>query len=110
MEAIEFLVQGSAEKPYRVSFNRKGANISAHCTCPAGENGQYCKHRFGIMAGDTTAVVSGNLAEVEKVAAWIPGSDIDRAIQYVRDAEKSFEAAKRILSSAKRALAQAMRD
>jgi len=111
MEAIEFLIQGSAEEPYRVTFVRKGrANISADCTCPAGENGQYCKHRFWIMAGRTDAIVSGNIAEVETVAAWLPGSDIERAIQEVRSAEDRLETAKRDLSSAKRALARAMRD
>lgn len=111
METIEFLIQVSADEPYRVTFVRKGrAKISADCTCPAGENGQYCKHRFWIMAGKTDAIVSGNLAEVETVTDWLPGSDVARAIQDVRSAEERLETAKHDLSSAKRALARAMRD
>lgn len=46
MNQIKFLVIGSSENPYEVNFIRRGNNLSAHCTCPAGENGQYCKHRF----------------------------------------------------------------
>jgi uncharacterized Zn finger protein len=48
MEEICFLVQGSAEEPYKVTFRKKGNNLSAYCTCPAGENGQYCKHRIEV--------------------------------------------------------------
>jgi len=111
MATIEFLVQGSAEEPYRVTFIRKGqGNLSAYCTCPAGENGQYCKHRFRIMAREMTGIVSSNLGDVETVAAWIPGSDIERALHDVHSAEERLEIAKKSLSNSKRALARAMRD
>ena len=54
MERIDFLVQGSAFHPYEVKFlKRSEKNLSAYCTCPAGDNGQYCKHRFSILEGIT---------------------------------------------------------
>jgi len=32
MEEICFLVQGSAEEPYKVTFQKKGNDLSAYCT------------------------------------------------------------------------------
>jgi len=50
-DSVSFSVQGSAPEPYHVLFRRNGANLSAYCTCPAGENGMYCKHRIRILQG-----------------------------------------------------------
>jgi hypothetical protein len=46
MEEARFLVQGSAPSPCKVVFVKEDKNLTATCTCPAGQNGQYCKHRF----------------------------------------------------------------
>ena len=68
MSTVSFHVQGSAEEPYNVTFQKRSdTNLSAYCTCPAGKNGQYCKHRINIMAGSTTGIVSGNQQDVEEV-------------------------------------------
>ena len=111
MQKISFEVQGSAAEPYRVVFVKKSeTNLSAYCSCPAGENGQYCKHRFSILAGLTKGIVSDNLEDVKIVQSWLPGTDVDEAIQKMRALE--FEAAKikKELSAAKKAVAKAMRD
>lgn len=109
METIRFLVQGSAETPYEVTFQKAGDNLSAYCTCPAGENGQYCKHRFRILDGSQEAIVSGNSEQVPTVAAWLPGTDVAAAMAAVVAAEREFERAKKAVSAAKRSLAAAMR-
>ena len=67
MEELRFKVQGSASDPYDVTFQYHGTNLSAYCTCPAGVNGQYCKHRFAIMAGEAIGIVSGNESDVATV-------------------------------------------
>lgn len=110
MESVQFLVKGSSPDPYRVTFSRKDNNITARCTCPAGENGQYCKHRFGILAGSDSNVVSDNLGEVAIIAAWLPGSDIEDAWVEVKRLEHEAEQIKAQLSRAKKGLAKAMRD
>ena len=66
-ELVSFLVQGSAPEPYHVLFRRNGANLSAYCTCPAGENGMHCKHRIRILQGLAEGIVSENVADVQKV-------------------------------------------
>ena len=110
MEEICFLVQGSAEEPYKVTFRKKGNNLSAYCTCPAGENGQHCKHRINILCGITHRIVSGNEAKVQVVTSWLPGTDVEVALSAVLEAEKQYEVAKMKLSAAKKQLAKRLLD
>lgn len=110
MERLDFLVKGSSSEPYHVTFLKSGTNISAYCTCPAGENGQYCKHRFGILAGSLVNVISENIADIAIVSSWLPGSDIETAWVEVKRLEHEAEQIKSLLSHAKKALAKAMRD
>lgn len=108
---ISFEVQGSADEPYRVVFvKRSDTNLSAYCSCPAGENGQYCKHRFNILAGITKGIVSENLEDVKIVLSWLPGTDVEEAIKIMRELEAEADRIKKELSAAKKAVAKAMRD
>lgn len=109
MKEIEFLVQGSAPEPYRVSFVKDKNNLNAFCTCPAGENGQYCKHRFAILAGDSKAIVSKNKDQVTTVCGWLPGTDLESALTELAEAEHEYDAAKELFTIAKKRVAQAMR-
>lgn len=110
-DTFEFLVQGSAPEPYRVSFRRRDTkNISAYCTCPAGENGMSCKHRVRILRGLPEGVVSKNITDVTIVAGWLAGSDIETALRTINDLGKEAERIKRALSAAKKALAQCLLD
>lgn len=109
METIQFLVQGSADEPYEVTFQKAGNNLSAFCTCAAGQNGQYCKHRFQILEGNTEGIVSGNIEQVSAVAAWLPGTDVAEAMAALDAAEREFDRAKKVVTNAKKNLALAMR-
>jgi hypothetical protein len=109
MKEIEFLVQGSAPEPYRVTFIKDKNNLNAFCTCPAGENGQYCKHRFAILAGDAKAITSKNIDQVATVRGWLPGTDLESALIEFGEAEHEYDTAKKRLTIAKKRIAQAMR-
>lgn len=108
METLEFLVQGSAAEPYRVSFRRDGADLSGYCTCPAGENGMYCKHRIRILHGLIEAIVSDNTNDVITVAGWLAGTDVETALQTVTSLENEAARIKNALSAAKRVLAKCL--
>ena len=111
MQEIRFEVQGSARDPYGVIFVRRSeSDLSAFCSCPAGQNGQYCKHRLNILAGITKGIVSGNDDDVKVVRSWLPGTDIELAIARMRELEKEADKIKKALSVAKKDLAKAMRD
>ena len=109
MQKISFEVQGSAAEPYGVVFvKRSDTNLSAYCSCPAGENGQYCKHRFNILAGKTEGVVSENREDVKVVQSWLPGTDVEEAIQKMRELESEAARIKKELSAAKKVVARTM--
>jgi uncharacterized Zn finger protein len=111
MEEIAFEIQGSAPEPYRVIFVRRSqTNLSAYCSCPAGENGQYCKHRFAILDGVQKGLVSPNADDMKIVQSWLPGTDVEKALLKMRGLEEMAETIKKELSSAKQELARAMRD
>lgn len=107
-ETITFLVQGSAPEPYTVTFTKSDKRVNAFCTCPAGDNGQYCKHRVRILAGESTGIVSDNVKDIPTITAWMKGSTLESAFQKVRDAEHQLQQAERELSSTKKALAKVM--
>lgn len=109
MEQLQFLVQGSADEPYRVTFTIEGENLNAFCTCPAGENGQYCKHRLNLLAGDSRGIVGDGAQQIPVLLGWLVGSDVEAAIEQVHDAEKGFLLAKKRLADAKKRVAAAMR-
>jgi F0F1-type ATP synthase epsilon subunit len=70
----------------------------------------YCKHRFGILKGFAKSVVSENVSEVAEVAAWLPGTDVEAAMDEVEALEAQATQIKNALSKAKKNLAKAMRD
>ena len=107
---LVFEVQGSATTPYRVTFENRGeGNLAGFCTCPAGQAGQYCKHRLSILAGSAAGIVSGNEAEVQLAASWLKGSGVERCLRELHEAEQSLETAKRGVTRAKQSVAQALR-
>ena len=111
MPEVIFQVQGSGAEPYVVTFRDRGqGNLSAYCTCAAGQHGQYCKHRFAILEGETKGIVSGNEEDVAVVVRWLAGSDVEAAMKDLADVQVECDAAKKRVSRAKKALAQAMRD
>ncbi len=110
MNQIEFNVQGSSPGPYNVIFRKDGNNLTALCDCPAGMNRLYCKHRFNIMNGIADGIVSKNTEQINIVESWLPGTDIDEALQEVKIAEKDLDEAKKHLSKLKKKLARVMHD
>lgn len=111
MDTYEFLVQGSAVEPYRITVRRRDAGkISAHCTCPAGENGMFCKHRVWILRGSTEGIVSKNQADVAIVTGWLVGTDVERALRTVDELEQEAERIKKAISSAKKVLTRSLLD
>ena len=109
MDRIQFLVQGSADVPYKVTFQKDGNKLSAFCTCPAGENGQYCKHRLLILENIGMGVVSDNADQVAVVSGWLPGTSVASALEAVASAEQELDRAKILLTAAKKTLAATMR-
>jgi uncharacterized Zn finger protein len=105
---LEFVIEGSQGDQYQVTFEKQGETLHAFCTCQAGENGIYCKHRFGLMDGSTAHLLSGNTADVERLKAMMEGTPLEAACLRVTEATQAHEATKKALAKAKKDLARAM--
>ena len=110
MQEIEFLVQGSVAEPYHVKFVSDQSVLNAFCTCAAGQNGQYCKHRLRILSGDATNVISENVPQVDLIRTWLAGTVLEKMILEFAEAERDLEIVQRRLATAKKNVAKAMRD
>ena len=108
MDQLHFLVQGSTPNPYEVTFIKDGDSLTAICSCPAGEFGNFCKHRIGILDGSTDGIKSDNAGQVPLVQEWLAGTDVEAALTELRSAEKDAKTDKKAVVAAKRKLARAM--
>src|ERR1035438_6070823 len=107
---LNFLIQGSEPDPYRVKFRREGSKFTATCSCRAGEMGQVCKHRMGLLKGDVSGLVSGNGDQLIHLPGMFTGTDVERAFERLAEAESALEAAKDEFFKRKKALASVMLD
>lgn len=92
MQQIHFLVQGSAQDPYAVTFTLDGGALRAFCSCQAGINGMACKHRMAILSGITESIVSSNLGDADTVKSWLTGTPLESAIARADQLELEFAA------------------
>lgn len=109
---IKFKVKSSSGAgSYTVKFiKRDDNNLSAYCDCPAGDNGQACKHRLAILNGDSSGLVSKNRDDIKIVREWLKDSDIEKHLSILEQLESEAEKIKKAISTAKKELAKAMRD
>lgn len=105
---LEFVIEGSRGDQYQVTFEKEGETLHAFCTCQAGENGLYCKHRFGLMDGSPARLLSDNAGDVERLKAMMAGTELEAAYSRVKEATKAHEATTKALGKAKKDLARAM--
>ncbi|WP_156762708.1 hypothetical protein [Woeseia oceani] len=108
MKELKFLVKGSAPQPYELLFIKDGNSLTAICNCPAGEHGNFCKHRISLLDGKPKGLVSDNAEQVAVVVEWLVGTDVETALLELRVVEKDKAAPKADLVAAKRKLARAM--
>ena len=109
MDSILFQVQGSQPDPYVIEFTKNSdGSLKVSCSCPAGDTGLHCKHRIGLLTGDTKDLVSRNKPELETVNAWLQGTDLEKCLEEYLRLEKELETMKRQLNKAKKKLAEAM--
>ncbi len=105
---LKFLVQGSRADPYIITARRTGAGVTISCDCPAGERKQHCRHRLDLLDGDITSLSSENYDDVTTLLAWLPGTTLAEAMEALRKAQETYDAAKPELAGRKKALGRIM--
>jgi len=110
MEEISFIIQGSSDEPYEITFKKIGKNFSANCTCPAAQNMLHCKHRLLLLEGkfDKLDVIKGSQRDLDTVLSWLPGSSIEKVLQEVKTADLVVKQAQNNFKALKRKMARIM--
>ncbi|SJZ95565.1 BRCA1 C Terminus (BRCT) domain-containing protein [Cetobacterium ceti] len=62
----KFIIEGSQGDLYNVIFNIHEKTLDSSCSCIAGKNGNFCKHRYQILNGNISNFKSDNYEELEK--------------------------------------------
>lgn len=106
--SLQFIVEGSKGDEYEISASRSGINFTMTCTCEAGRNGMYCKHRFALLDGDIKQLLSDNVADVEALKSMLAGSEVGERYKIVCDLEKQKATIDERLKAEKKALAREM--
>lgn len=109
MTRLEFNVQGSANKPYRVLLEREKGNLNAFCSCPAGSNGQTCKHILRILSGNPEGLDGADCGHLRTAVDWVLDSDVGVALRTLTEAEDRYQSAKRHLADAKKRLSASLK-
>jgi len=58
------------------------------CTCDAGRNGRFCKHRDALLNGVVDHLLSENIEDVGKLAEMIRGTEAGRLFAIVQALER----------------------
>lgn len=109
---VLFLVQGSEPDPYKVTFSKNGDNLRGLCNCKAAKNGMACKHRLDVLQNNKKAIIALqlDLDDVKLVQTWLIGSDVERCMIELQDAEETAKEYQEAVKEAKRNLNHALVD
>ena len=99
--SLTFFIQGSHPSPYEVTFTRTEEHLSATCTCNAGQLGKLCKHRLGLLKGESQNLASPNAQDIPRIHDLFKGSAGEALLRDLLDAEGILDQAKAEFTRAK---------
>ena len=91
MQTLSFNVQGSLTEPYEVIFYFINGVLSGSCTCTAGQQSKYCKHRLDLLQGDTEAIVGASDGDLKTALDWYRNSDLMLKVEELKSVKKDIE-------------------
>ena len=74
---LHFSVRGSTGNIYELTARKFLDRLRVSCTCQAGQNHVWCKHRRDLLDGDITNLLSNNVADVTKLAELSVGVEVE---------------------------------
>ena len=111
--SLQFSVQDALGDVHHVVIEQDAANtinLTAHCSCSEANDAGLCVHRLEILSGDAHGVVAANSADLETLARWIAGSDIEAAMKELARAKSDVRLAMEKVEYARAMLAKRMLD
>lgn len=109
MKNVAVEVYGSEGDVYQVAFTALSGKAMANCTCKAGSNGQFCKHRLALLAGDMGRLVDKSKAtEVREVLGWAEFAPILEQVSRLHEIEAQMDELEKARASLKKAVGKAL--
>lgn len=106
---IEILAKSSSGNPHTVRFYLEENEISAFCSCPAGDNRKLCKHVKRIIAGDDSILFDSNQKNIFlKISSHLERTSIPILLSELNESEILLEKAQKNVKKAKKALEKAV--
>ena len=106
---VEILAKGSSGNPYTVRFYLEENEISAFCSCPAGDNRKLCKHVVRIMTGDDSILYDSDQKKIfMKIGSHLQRTSVPNLVYELNESEILLENAQRKAKKAKKALEKAV--
>ena len=105
MPALEFIVRSSSsDEVYFLKAYETQAGVRFTCSCPAGENGQHCKHRIALANGDTSRLAQPNDVAVKALIAMLSTTSIPQTVTRIVELEQIAASIKKEISEEKKKL------
>jgi hypothetical protein len=108
LDRLTFEFIGSYGDVYEIVVSGAGAGLSITCSCHAGRQGRYCRHRLALLGGDHARLRAGH-DNLRKLRALIAESPLAIALQDYQAANAAYEAARTRRRAAARALGHLMK-
>ena len=85
--SLHFKCAGSTGNVYAIAAWRGGGHFHMTCTCDAGKNGHFCKHRAALLIGVVDHLLSDNVPEVRNLAEMMRGTEAARLLSKIHKLE-----------------------
>jgi DNA polymerase-3 subunit epsilon len=86
--SLRFMFEGSNDNTYEIIASRVGNHFEMTCTCQAGQNELWCKHRSALMKGRLDKLISENASDVEKLPELAAGTEFEQTFRTVFELEQ----------------------
>jgi DNA polymerase-3 subunit epsilon len=102
-DSLHFNVEGSTGNIYEIVAWRARSHFHMTCTCEAGKNGFFCKHRDALLNGIVDHLLSGNTADVARLVGMMSGTEAEQLFVSIQKRE-NLHCEDESLKSARKAL------
>lgn len=109
-QTCAIVVRGDSGSTYAVSFVEGRKGLAMHCSCPAGFNGQICKHRRRLLNGDGTQVIHAGEKAKELLQQLAQNPLILSIMENELNVEKQISALKHEASQLKKQLGRVLEE
>lgn len=108
-QTMRFVMRSSStDGIYEIVAARADGLLRMKCDCPAGENGQHCKHRIALLSGGADQIADADAANVAVLRTWLAGTPLENVLADFLACEREMEDLKVRQKAIKRRLASAM--